>query len=110
MKCFTWETEEDVAKMVEMNGDIPKIIHQTWKNTIVPDKWLPHFHSWNEFCKRYGYQHRLWTDADNLKLIQDDFAWFLPFYNAFKYPIQRVDAVRPFILFKYGGVYSDLDM
>jgi mannosyltransferase OCH1-like enzyme len=41
---------------------------------------------------------------------QDHYPWFLPTYLSYPYAIQRVDAVRYFILHLHGGIYIDLDM
>lgn len=89
---------------------VPLIIHQTWKTKDVPEKWLSLYKLWQSFCLQYHYEHRLWTDEENRALIATHFAWFLPKYDKFPYPIQRVDSVRYFILYKYGGIYSDLDL
>ncbi|MGI9357877.1 MAG: glycosyltransferase family 32 protein [Paracoccaceae bacterium] len=51
-----------------------------------------------------------WSDEDNRKLIADHYSWFLPYYDGYKYPIQRADAVRYFYMHRYGGIYLDLDM
>ncbi len=86
----------------------PRIIHQTWKNTTVPAKWAESEREWKRLHPTWEY--RLWTDEMNRELIATEFNWFLPTYDSFAYPIQRVDAVRTFILWKYGGIYSDLDI
>jgi len=52
---------------------------------------------------------KIWTDDEMRKLIESEFAWFLPAYDAYPRNIQRIDSVRYFILYKYGGLYSDLD-
>lgn len=41
---------------------------------------------------------------------QEHYPWFLPTYLAYPYAIQRVDVIRYFLLYHYGGVYIDLDM
>ena len=51
-----------------------------------------------------------WSDRAARKLIADHYAWFLPTYDAYPYDIQRVDAVRYFILHQHGGVYMDMDI
>ena len=51
-----------------------------------------------------------WSDHDNRELIKRVDPEFLPMYDAYKYPIQRADAVRYYILKHYGGIYVDLDM
>lgn len=49
-------------------------------------------------------------DFGTLMYVQKEYPWFLKTYLAYPYDIQRVDAVRYFILHKYGGIYIDLDM
>ncbi len=88
--------------------EVPKIIHQTWKCSEVPDKWKKSPEEWKRYHPTWEY--KLWTDADNRELIASKYAWFLPTYDSYPYPIQRADAVRYFILYEYGGVYSDLDL
>ncbi|MEM7061700.1 MAG: glycosyltransferase [Cyanobacteria bacterium P01_B01_bin.77] len=85
-----------------------KIIHQTWKIDTIPEKYAAFVDS----IKRNNpdYDYRLWTDRDNRQLIQDQYPWFLSTYDSYTHGIERVDAVRYFILYTYGGVYIDLDM
>jgi len=45
-----------------------------------------------------------------LELLTKNFPWFLPTYNNYRYPIQKIDAARLFILYKYGGIYVDMDI
>ena len=89
---------------------IPRIIHQTWKNSDIP---FDVFHrDWVESWRRYhaAWQHRFWTDADLRDLIAKDYPWFLAVFDGYRHPIQRVDAARYFMLHKHGGLYVDLDV
>ena len=88
--------------------EIPKIIHQTWKHQDLPEDYA----RYRDTVLRLhpDWQHRLWTDADNHNFIATQHAWFLPTYDSYKHEIERVDAVRYFILYTHGGVYIDLDM
>lgn len=52
----------------------------------------------------------LWTDAKSREFIAKEYPWFLDTYDDYKYPIQRADAIRYFILHHYGGIYLDLDV
>jgi len=86
-----------------------KIIHQTWKTKDIPfdvykREWVA---SWAE--RHPGWEYRLWTDEDNRCLIKEQFPWFLKTYDNYPAAINRVDAIRYFILYAYGGVYVDLD-
>ncbi len=86
---------------------IPRILHQTWKTPDLPPQWRPFRDSW--LRHHPGWRHVLWTDEDNRRLIAEHHPWFLPTYDAFPRPIQRVDAAKYFILHTLGGVYADLD-
>ena len=90
-----------------MQQSIPKIVHQTWKETKVPRHLQAFQQTWRTQHPDWAY--RLWTDADNRALIREHYAWFLPIYDNYPEPIMRVDAARYFILFHHGGLYIDLD-
>jgi len=88
----------------------PKIIHQQWKTTKIPDgvysKWSAKF---KELFPEPEYKHMLWTDENALELIKNEFPFFLSAHNKYEFGIQRADAARYFVLYKYGGLYADLD-
>lgn len=86
---------------------IPPIIHQTWKDRQVPTVLQPLVRSWRS--RHPNWEYRLWTDEDNRNFIRNDFPDFLPRYDAYPLQIQRVDAVRYFLLYRFGGLYIDLD-
>lgn len=86
---------------------IPKILHQTWKNNILPDYFTALSNTWKK--KHPNWKYIFWTDVENRKFIKDYFPYFLKRYDEFPFEIQRVDAVRYFILYKYGGVFVDMD-
>lgn len=86
---------------------IPRVLHQTWKDRNVPEKFVKMSESWRKNHKEWEYV--LWTDEMNRNFIRDHYAFFLPVYDGYKAHIQRVDAVRYFILYKYGGFFIDMD-
>ncbi len=86
---------------------VPRVLHQTWKTPDLPPQWQAFRESW--LRHHPGWRHVLWTDEDNRCLIAEHHPWFLPTYDAFPRPIQRVDAAKYFILYTLGGVYADLD-
>jgi mannosyltransferase OCH1-like enzyme len=69
-----------------------------------------------------SYQHILWTDEKSRTFLQENYPWFLDTYDSYPYTIQKVDAIRYFILYTYGGkkttferlifkgIYTDLDV
>ncbi|MDY6987344.1 MAG: glycosyltransferase [Thermodesulfobacteriota bacterium] len=87
--------------------NIPRIIHQTWKDRKTPERFRAFTDSW----KRHhpSWEYRLWDDDDNRRFIQEKFPWFARLYNNYSLNIQRADSVRYFILYAYGGFYVDLD-
>lgn len=87
--------------------DIPKVLHQTWKDNQLPEAFSDCVASWK--ANHPDWEYRLWTDVDNRRLVAEHYSWFLETYDTYPKPIQRADAVRYFILHKYGGVYVDLD-
>jgi len=86
---------------------IPKIIHQTWKDPYVPQHLSVLSETWKE--KHPTWEFKLWTDKMNRDFIEEYNADFLNIYDNYPYNIQRVDAVRYFILYEMGGVFIDLD-
>lgn len=100
---------------------VPKIIHQIMHNfkekyppkettelPEIPEKWKLSPEEWKRLHP--GWQYMLWDSYKSRELIRINYPWFLEKYDSYKYPIQRVDSARYFILYHYGGVYSDLDL
>ncbi len=86
---------------------IPQIIHQTYKNTNLPEAWK----KGQEACIKLNpdYKYVLWTDEKARNFISKNYPWFLTTWDGYKFPIERADAIRYFVLYHYGGVYIDLD-
>ena len=88
-------------------------IHQLWwpftseASPTPPEKYYQNILSWIE--KNPRAYHKIWNREDALQLLQTDYPWFVQKWLDFKQEIQRSDAIRPFILHKYGGVYADMD-
>lgn len=86
---------------------VPKIIHQTYKNTTIPAAWRAAQQSCIDLHPDYEYN--LWTDAKAEDFIRNEYPWFLATFLSYEHPIQRADSIRYFVLSHYGGVYIDLD-
>ena len=86
---------------------IPRIIHQTWKDHNIPEAFERMSHSWRS--KHRHWEYRFWTDEMNREFIALNFPFFLPVFDNYPTAIQRVDAVRYFVLYKHGGFYIDMD-
>lgn len=86
---------------------IPKIIHQTWKDLDVPHYLVGLINTWKSFHPTWEF--RFWTDDMNRDFIVKNYPGFISIYDSYPNAIQRVDAVRYFILHKVGGVFIDID-
>lgn len=86
---------------------IPQILHQTWKTDNIPSNFKEMSNSWRQ--KHPDWKYIFWTDEMNRNFIKENFFHFLPTFDGYETNIQRVDAVRYFILYKYGGVFIDMD-
>ena len=92
---------------------VPKIIHQifhNWRNPgndTLPSDWDTERHSCINATQ--GWEYRLWTEDDSREFIEEEYPWFLPNYNGYALPVQRIDTLRYFLMRHYGGIYIDLD-
>ncbi|KAK4686177.1 hypothetical protein P7C73_g3955, partial [Tremellales sp. Uapishka_1] len=102
----SWERLENVTTRV--GEKIPRLIHQTWKSDHLPDKWRK---AWKE-CREGmpDYEYMLWTDETSREFIKTYYPSHLHMFDTYKYPIQRADSIRYFVLHHFGGIYMDLDI
>ncbi|MBN1364690.1 MAG: hypothetical protein JW976_07800 [Syntrophaceae bacterium] len=56
------------------------------------------------------WEFRLWTDDDNMLLVERDYPDFLSLYKSYDYPVLKADFARILYLHKFGGLYADLDL
>lgn len=56
------------------------------------------------------YDINIWNATGSRALLEEHYSWFLPTYDAYHYPIQRIDAMKYFLLWHFGGVYMDMDI
>ncbi|PFH56466.1 hypothetical protein XA68_16467 [Ophiocordyceps unilateralis] len=92
---------------------VPRILHQIFHNWHDPgNETLPaDWQAVRESCLALHptWEHKLWTEATSRHFIRTEYPHFLDMYDAFKFPVQRVDALRYFLMRHYGGIYMDLD-
>lgn len=91
-----------------VGGTIPPVIHHTWRTADVPPHWRPLMESWRRHHPHWT--HRLWTDEDNQRLVDEHYPDLSAQYAACRHGIQRADIARCLILHRHGGVYVDLDV
>lgn len=87
---------------------IPKIIHQTWKTLDIPEQWKDAV----ELCKTINeeYKHIIWSDEMMENFVKKEYPDFFDIYMSYIHDIQRCDSFRYLVLYKYGGIYLDMDI
>lgn len=86
---------------------IPKIIWQTMKTNEVPVFMKNYADSWIDLNPEYEY--RFCDDGDIIDFLKADFPEYLDGYHKLKYGASKADLWRYLIMYKYGGVYADID-
>ncbi|CAL5224031.1 g6651 [Coccomyxa viridis] len=56
------------------------------------------------------WKFQFWDMEAALKLIRDQYSWFLPTFEGYSTVVAKGDALRPLVLHAYGGMYVDLDV
>lgn len=89
---------------------IPRIIHQIFfgGQEAAPPDYRRYAATWR--ANHAGWDYQFWDAKRCRALLAADYAWFLPVYDGYRHRIQRVDAIRCFILHRFGGVYADMDI
>ena len=115
------------SKCVLMGRDVPAmrhtrpdaagvhIIHQLYGLYRDGKEMSPLFslssQAWQAYARRHHCEYILWSADEVDTLIQLEApAWLITFYKDVRYHVQRVDIARFFILYKYSGLYADLDV
>ena len=86
----------------------PRIIHQTYKTEKLPDIWKDTPASWKAVNPTFEY--KFWTDTDIDDFVKTNFPDYVDMMNNFKYKIQKIDTIRYMWLYKFGGIYVDMDI
>ena len=99
---------EQFASNYQQNGKISRIIHQTYKSEQLPEHWQPSKQNWIDLHDDWLYV--FWNDDMLREIVDLHYHFFLQKYDSYPYFIQKVDAARIFMLHRYGGIYSDMDL
>ena len=86
----------------------PKIIHQIWLQGVenMPDKYK---HNMEQNKKiNSGWEYILWDDIKIINLLRENDKWINTYY-ILEYLHHKVDFARYIILYKFGGIYIDMD-
>ena len=97
-----------INKPVETLDKIPKIIHHIWmgKNEI-PDLNIKCAESIKK--TNSDFEYKLWKDDDVNNMMKNDFPEYYEKFNELPRMIMKIDMFRYFLMYKYGGLYTDMD-
>ena len=95
-----------------MLTSIPKILHafapaneKDWHEC-----WRPCYDSWFKTFDSREFQFIMWSDEACDKFVEKEFPEYLDFYNYLPLRIMKLDISRLLILYKFGGIYHDMDV
>ena len=97
--------EENAQLEAQSELIIPKIIHQIWLGSPLPEEFKMLQETWIEHHLNRGWVYKLWTDEDvaQLQLYNQEF-----YDESDNYGVKS-DILRWELLYRYGGVYVDMD-
>jgi mannosyltransferase OCH1-like enzyme len=85
---------------------IPRVLHQTWKDAVIPTAFSNHMESWKRF--HTGWDFKFWSDADLAGFVDSRYPEYSDLFRAYPHPVMRADLGRYLVLREFGGVYADL--
>lgn len=87
---------------------IPRIIHQVFfSHSGVPAYFSVLSQTWKE--KNPDWEYRFWNHNSIEQFMASEFQNLIPLFRSFPYDVQRWHFVRYLILYRYGGLYVDMD-
>ena len=86
---------------------IPRVIHQTYKSSAVPDGVRPLMASWTALNP--GWVMRFYDDATCRQFVRAEFPEYYDAYLALPKDVERSDFFRYLVVLHTGGVYADID-
>lgn len=95
--------------------NFPRIIHQVWINfsndknrDSIPKQYMKSHESWINL--HVGWVYVLWDKKLSYDFVNTFFPSFYGTFCSLTYDIQRIDMIRYCFLYRYGGIYCDLDV
>lgn len=86
---------------------IPKILHQTYKNRDLSALFA---HCQQEVQRLHPtFEYRFYTDEDIDRVMKTEFADYYETFMELPRMIMKIDMFRYCLLYKYGGIYLDMD-
>jgi mannosyltransferase OCH1-like enzyme len=96
----------NLSVVTDREARIPKIIHQIWLGSDLPQEFIALQQSWIRHHLGNGWHYKLWTDAD----VAQQQLYNQQFYDATDNFGTKSDILRWEIIYRFGGIYVDMDM
>ncbi|GAB5355798.1 hypothetical protein AAMO2058_000236400 [Amorphochlora amoebiformis] len=100
------DDQKEIKEIRTVKNEIPKIIHQTWKDHNTPGQHGFRINTWKS--KNPKYHYILHTDEDIKHRVESKHPELLEAFRKMK-SIHKADLLRYMVLYDEGGVYSDID-
>ena len=85
-------THSDGTPLSKPGTGIPRILHQTYNTSDIPDSLKQNMESWD--AKNPGWDMRFYNDTQCLELVERDFPQYAPAYKALPKPVEKADFFR----------------
>ena len=81
---------------------VPPVLHHiTLGHAPIRQKWQEALQACRDWHP--GWESHLWTDENSRKFVAEWFPELLATWDGYRYPVQRVDALRYMVLYQFGG-------
>ncbi len=104
--CKELYDHNNLSVLKTQKPQTPKIIHQIWLGSPVPDCFVALQESWVEHHLGRDWCYKLWTDEDVAQLH----LYNQQFYDETKNYGVKSDIARLEIIYRFGGIYADMDV
>ena len=100
-KQLYYQNIKEAEQESKITHRIPRIVHQIWLGSPVPNE----FRQWMDSWRHEGWDYKLWTDEEIAKLNMRN----RELYDRSENFGEKSDIARLEILYQYGGLYVDTD-
>jgi hypothetical protein len=101
--CYKTST---ILENFELNNQIPKVIYLSYKTKNIPNYIIP---NWKKIYPEY--EIKLYDNEDCIKFLKDEYGMeYVDIFNMIKDGPIKADFWRVCVLYKYGGIYADVDI
>jgi mannosyltransferase OCH1-like enzyme len=87
---------------------IPKIIHHIWMGEkAIPEMNIQCANSIKQV--NHNFEYRFWKDDEINSLMRTEFSEYYEAFDKLPRMIMKIDMFRYFLMYKFGGLYTDMD-